>query len=110
MSGTTALYLALAILFELGWAVAMKLSQGFSRLGYSSATVVMYLLSVVFLGLATKKLDIGIAYAVWVGGGSVLICVAGMTYFREPVSAVKIFSLVLIVTGIVGLMLSRGGH
>lgn len=103
-------YLALAILFELGWAVAMKLSQGFTRLGYTSATVAMYLLSVVFLGLATKKLDVGIAYAIWVGAGSVLIGIAGMTYFREPVSFGKVVSLALIVTGIVGLTLSRGGH
>ncbi len=104
------LWLALAVLFEVGWAVAMKLSQGFSRVGPTIATVVMYLLSVVFLSLATKKMDIGVAYAVWAGSGVALIAIVGMWYFKEPVTALKVASLAVIVLGIVGLNVATGGH
>lgn len=104
------LWLALAIAFEVGWAVAMKLSQGFSRVGPTVATVVMYLLSVVFLSQATKKMDIGVAYAVWAGSGVALIAVVGMWYFKEPVTALKVASLAVIVLGIVGLNVATGGH
>jgi len=104
------LWLGLAIVFEVGWAIAMKLSDGLTKVGPAVATVVMYLLSVVFLALATKKMDIGLAYAIWAGTGVALIAVAGMTYFKEPVSALKIGSLALIVLGIAGLNIATGGH
>src|SRR5215468_5816896 len=106
----TYLWLALAILFEVGWAVEMKVSNGFSRLVPTVATVVMYLLSVVFLALATKRMDIGIGYALWAGSGVALIAIVGMTYFKEPVTALKAVSIGLIVLGIIGLQLGRGGH
>lgn len=106
----TFLFLALAIVFEVGWAVAMKLSQGFTRAPYTAATVVMYLLSVVFLALATKKMDIGTAYAVWAGSGVALIAIIGIVHFKEPASALKLASLGLIVLGIIGVSLTRGGH
>jgi len=103
------LWLTLAVVFEVGWAVAMKLSNGFTRLPATAATVVMYLLSVVFLSRATRTMDVGVAYAVWAGCGVSLIAIIGMTYFKEPVTAVKIGSLALIVLGIVGLNVG-GGH
>ena len=106
----TYLWLAVAIVFEVGWAVAMKLSYGFSRPGATVATLVMYLLSVVFLSLATREISIGVGYAIWAGSGVALIAVVGMTYFREPVTAAKIASLAVIVIGIVSLQLSSGGH
>ena len=99
----TTLMLSLAIVFEAGWAIAMKLSDGFRKPGPAAATVVMYLLSVVFLSQATKKLDVGLAYAMWAGAGAVLIAIAGMTYFKEPAGAVKLVSIGLIVAGILGL-------
>jgi small multidrug resistance pump len=105
-----AFWLSLAILFEVGWALAMKLSQGFSRLGPTIATIVMYLLSVLFLAIATRRMDIGVAYAIWAGSGVALIAIAGMAYFKEPVSAVKIASIAVIVVGIVSLQVSSGGH
>ncbi|HKQ50626.1 MAG TPA: multidrug efflux SMR transporter [Phycisphaerae bacterium] len=105
-----AFWLFLAVLFEVGWAVAMKLSQGFSKLGPTIATIVMYLLSVLFLALATKRMDIGVAYAIWAGSGVALIAIAGMAYFKEPASAMKIASIAVIVVGIVGLQVSSGGH
>lgn len=103
-------WLGLAIVFEVGWAVAMKLSQGFSKIGPTIATIVMYLLSVVFLALATKRLDVGLAYAIWAGSGVALIAIIGMTYFKEPVTTMKLVSLALIVVGIVSLQISGGGH
>lgn len=103
-------WLAVAVVFEVGWAVAMKLSAGFTRPGATAATIVMYLLSVVFLALATKRMDVGVAYAMWAGAGVALIAVVGMTYFKEPASAMKFISIGLIVLGIAGLQLARGGH
>jgi len=107
----TTLYLSLAIVFEAGWAIAMKLSDGFRKPGPAAATVVMYLLSVVFLSQATKKLDVGLGYAIWAGAGAVIIAVAGMTYFKEPAGTVRVVSIGLIVLGIAGLGLGgRTGH
>src|SRR5262245_46485609 len=106
----TYLYLALAIVFDVGWAIAMKVSDGLTRPRAVAATVVMYLLSVVFLALATKKMDIGIGYAIWAGSGVALIAVAGVVYFKEPMSALKVASLALIVAGIAGLQIAGGGH
>lgn len=105
----TALYLVLAIVFEVGWAIAMKLSDGMTKVQPTIAMVVMYLLSVVFLALATKKLDISVAYAVWAGSGAALIAIAGIVHFKEPATALKIISVGLIVAGIVGLQIS-GTH
>ena len=104
------LWLVLAGVFEGGWAGAMKLSAGFTRPAPAAATVVMYLLSVVFLALATKRMDIGLAYAIWAGCGVSLIAIIGMVYFREPVTALKLASLGLILGGIVGLNIATGGH
>lgn len=104
------LYLVLAILLEAGWAICMKLSNGFAHRGYSAATAVMYILSLVFLTLATRKMDIGVGYAIWAGCGVALIALYGITALREPVTLVKVGSLALIIVGIVGLSLSRGGH
>ena len=103
-------YLAFAILFEVAWAVAMKVSDGFSKLGPTIITIVCYLLSVVFLALATKKLDVGLAYAIWAGSGAAVIAVIGVLYFREPLTMMKAASLALIIAGIIGLQLSGGGH
>lgn len=110
MTASTLAYLALAIVFEVGWAISMKISNGFTRHGYTAATVVMYLLSVVFLALATKKMDVGPAYAIWAGAGAALIAIIGMAWFKEPAGAIKLVSLGLIVCGIAGVFLSRGGH
>ncbi len=106
----TYLWLALAVIFEVGWAISMKLSDGFSHLAFTIATVVMYLLSVVFLALATKKMEIGTAYAIWAGCGVAMIAIIGMVCFKEPVTALKLASLGLVVAGIVGLNIATGGH
>jgi multidrug transporter EmrE-like cation transporter len=106
----TALYLVLAIVLEAGWAIAMKLSNGFTKPGPAAAMVVMYLGSVVFLTLAVKKMDVGVGYAIWAGAGVVLIAAAGVVYFKEPITALKVVSLLLVVGGIVGLGVGGGGH
>src|SRR5262245_49084720 len=104
------LWLSLAILFEAGWAIAMKMSHGFTRLGPTAATIVMYLLSVVFLARATKDRDVGVYYAIWAGAGMALIAAAGMTYFKEPVTTAKIVFIGVIIVGIAGLKITAGGH
>lgn len=106
----TPLYLVLAIIFEAGWAIAMKLSHGLTRPVATAVTAVFYLLSLVFLSLATRRMDIGTGYAIWAGTGVALIAAAGMIYFEEPVTPLKLGSIVLIVAGIVGLQLGTGGH
>ena len=106
----TYLLLALAIVFEVGWALAMKASDGLTKPRATAAMVVMYVLSVVFLALATRKLDVGVAYAIWAGSGVALIAVCAVFLFNEPMNLAKAVSLGLIVMGIVGLQVSGGGH
>jgi multidrug transporter EmrE-like cation transporter len=106
----TYLYLALAIVFEVGWALGLKMSQGLTRPGVAAVTLVMYIASLAFLALAVKKLDVGPAYAIWAGTGAALIAVAGIVWFKEPVSGLKVVSMVLVVAGVVGLNLAGGGH
>lgn len=104
------LWLCIAIVFEVGWAVAMKMSDGFTRPRAAAATGVMYILSVVFLALAARHMQLSIAYAIWAGSGVALIAMAGVVYFKEPVTAGKVISIGLIVAGIVGLQVWGGGH
>ena len=106
----TTVFLLAAIAFEVGWAIAMKLSDGFTKSLPTVTTIVMYLLSVVFLALATRKMEIGTAYAIWAGSGVALISIAGIVHFNEPLTAIKVASVLLIVTGIVGLNLAGGTH
>lgn len=100
-------YLVLAIVFEAGWAIAMKMSEGFSRPRAAMATVVMYVLSLVFLTLATRKMEVGTTYAIWAGAGATIIAAAGVVWFGEGVSVGKVVSVALIVAGIAGLQLVR---
>ena len=106
----TWLYLALAILLEVSGTTCMKLSEGFTKLGPSILLVVFYTLSFGMLTLALKRLDVSIAYAIWSGVGTALIAAIGVLWFKEPVTALKLISLGLIITGVVGLNLSGGAH
>lgn len=99
-------HLALAIIFEAGWALAMKKSDGLTRPAWAAAFVVMYLLSAAFLALATKKLDVGLAYAIWAGCGMAIIAVCGMFFLGESASWIRIASLALVLVGVVGLKFS----
>jgi quaternary ammonium compound-resistance protein SugE len=98
--------LFLAGLFEIGWAIGLKYTAGFTRLWPTMATLTAMLLSIGLLGMAVKTLPIGTAYAVWVGIGSIGTAVLGIALFGEPPSAGRLLSLLLIFSGVVGLKLS----
>ncbi len=98
--------LVVAGLLEIGWAVGLKYTQGFTRLWPSVATIAAMVASLVLLGLAMKQLPVGTAYAVWVGIGAVGTAVLGMFLLGESAGPLKLASLALIVAGIVGLKLS----
>jgi len=102
--------LILSGMLEAGWALSLKASHGFTRLWPSVAFVVMLVLSMVGLSIALKSLPVGVAYGVWVGIGASLTAVLAVVLFDEPVTILKVISLVLIVAGVVGLNLSGGGH
>ena len=98
--------LLLAIVFEVFGTTCMKLSEGFSKLLPSILIFVFYAISFTVFTFALKKLDVSIAYAIWAGLGTALITVIGIFWFKEPVNALKMASLVLVVVGVVGLNLS----
>ena len=99
------LILFIAGLCEVGWAVGLKYSEGFSRLWPSAATLVAMIASVVLLGWSLKALPLGTAYAVWTGIGAVGTAILGMLLFGESREVARLLSIGLIVAGIVGLKL-----
>ena len=98
--------LILAGLFEIGWAIGLKYTDGFTRLWPSIATLLSMIISIGLLGIAMKSLPVGTAYAIWVGIGAIGTVVLGIVLFGEPANTLRIASLALIVAGIVGLKLS----
>ncbi|MBQ8173541.1 MAG: multidrug efflux SMR transporter [Mailhella sp.] len=101
-------YLCLAGIFEMCWAVGMKLSHGFSHLGWTAFTAVTMALSIWLLALAMRTLPLGSSYAIWTGIGAVGTALVGIAFFHEAASLGRIVSLLLIIAGIVGLKLSHG--
>ena len=99
------LYLFVAGLFEMAWAIGLQYTEGFSRLVPSLLTVAAMILSLGLLGLALKTLPVGTAYAVWTGIGAVGTATLGIYLFGEPATAARLASIGLIVAGIVGLKL-----
>jgi|SRR5450759_4621502 small multidrug resistance pump len=98
--------LLLAIVFEVFGTTCMKLSQGFSKLLPSILIFVFYALSFFFLTLALKGIDVSISYAIWAGLGTAFITVIGIFWFKEPVNALKMVSLIVVVAEVIGLNLS----
>ena len=98
-------FLVLAGISEVGWALGLKYTEGFTRLWPSVATVTMMIVSFVLLGQALRALPIGTAYAIWTGIGAIGTAIAGMALFGEPRDAMRLACLGLIVAGIVGLKL-----
>lgn len=98
-------YLVVAGLLEVGWALGLKYTAGFTRLWPSLFTLATMAGSVGLLGLALRVLPLGTAYAVWTGIGTVGTAVAGMLLLGEPAGALRLLSIGLIVAGIVGLKL-----
>jgi quaternary ammonium compound-resistance protein SugE len=99
------IYLLIAGLLEVGWAIGLKYTDGFTRLWPSAWTLVAMALSMVFLGLALRALPVGTAYAVWVGIGAVGTAMLGMFLFDESRDPLRVLCLGLIVAGVVGLKL-----
>lgn len=95
--------LLLAGLFEVGWAVGLKYSAGFTRFWPSVATVASMVASLLLLGVALRTLPLGTAYAVWTGIGAVGTVILGILLFREPASLIRLACIGLIVAGILGL-------
>ncbi|HEX4044495.1 MAG TPA: multidrug efflux SMR transporter [Gammaproteobacteria bacterium] len=96
-------YLTLAILTEVAGTTAMKLSAGFTALKPSIAIFFFYALSFIFLTFSLKRLEIGFAYAIWAGLGTLLIFFIGVGFFHESLNLLKIISLLCIIVGVVGL-------
>ncbi|WP_339827015.1 quaternary ammonium compound efflux SMR transporter SugE [uncultured Arenimonas sp.] len=103
------LFLVLAGLLEVGWAVGLKYTEGFTRPLPSVLTVVAMVVGFYLLSLSMREIPLGTAYGIWVGIGAVGAAIAGMVLFKEPVSTLRIVSIVLVVAGIVGLKLSSAG-
>jgi quaternary ammonium compound-resistance protein SugE len=99
--------LVVAGLFEVGWAVGLKYTEGFSRLWPTVWTVLSMIISLWLLGIAMKNLPVGTAYAVWVGVGAVGTVILGIVLLGEPANAGRIISVALIVAGIIGLKLAH---
>ena len=100
------LLLILAGLFEIGWAIGLKYTEGFTRLWPSIGTALAMIVSLALLGIAMKSLPVGTAYAVWVGVGAVGTVILGIVLFGEPANTLRLVSVALIIGGIVGLKLA----
>lgn len=100
------LYLSLAIVLEVAGTTSMKFADGFTRLWPSIGVAVFYLAALAMLTLALKRIDIGLAYAIWAGLGTAIIAAIGIVFFNEPNSWPKMLSIGLIIAGVVGLNLS----
>ncbi|MCA4039061.1 quaternary ammonium compound efflux SMR transporter SugE [Pseudomonas aeruginosa] len=94
-------------LFEVGWAVGLKYTEGFSKPLPTVLTALAMLVSLGLLGLAMKLLPLGTAYAVWTGVGAVGTVIAGIVLFGESMALLRLASVALIVCGLVGLKLSH---
>jgi quaternary ammonium compound-resistance protein SugE len=98
-------YLFFAGLFEIGWAIGLKYTHGFTRLLPTVLTVGSMAVSLGLLGLALKSLPLGTAYAIWTGIGTIGTAILGIVLFGEPATALRLACVSLIVAGIVGLKL-----
>lgn len=99
------IYLFLAGLFEIGWAVGLKYSHGFTKLWPSVFTAAAMTISVVLLGIALRNLPLGTAYAIWTGIGTIGTAILGIVLFSEPAEAMRLACIAMIAAGIVGLKL-----
>ncbi len=98
--------LFLAGIFEIGWAIGLKYTEGFTRLWPTAGTVLAMVISLGLLGIAMKSLPVGTAYAVWVGVGAIGTALLGIFLLDEPANAGRLLSLALILAGIIGLKLT----
>jgi quaternary ammonium compound-resistance protein SugE len=99
------IYLFFAGLFEIGWAVGLKYTHGFTRLWPSLYTVGAMTISLFLLGLALRTLPLGTAYAIWTGIGTIGTAILGIVLFSEPAAAMRLACIGMIAAGIIGLKL-----
>lgn len=102
------IYLLLAGLLEVGWAVGLKYTDGFSRPGPTAATVVGMIASVFFLALAVQTIPLGTGYAIWTGIGAVGTVLLGIVLFHESAAGPRLVFIAIILLGIVGLKMTSG--
>jgi quaternary ammonium compound-resistance protein SugE len=100
------IWLTLAGLLEIVWAIGLKYTEGFTRLVPSAVTLVAMIVSMYFLALAVRTIPIGTGYAVWTGIGAVGVAILGIILFDEPKDLIRVGSILLIVGGIAGLKLT----
>ncbi len=98
--------LVIAGLFEVGWAIGLKYTDGFTRVWPTIWTVLAMIISLWLLGIAMKSLPVGTAYSVWVGVGAVGTVILGIVLLGEPANAARLISVALIIAGIGGLKLA----
>ncbi|MEI2582179.1 DMT family transporter [Scytonema sp. PRP1] len=99
------IYLLIAGLFEVGWAISIKYSQGFTRVGPSVATIALMILSFGFLSRALRTLPLGTAYTIWTGIGAIGTVFLGIILFQEPIEVRRLTCIGLILIGVIGLRL-----
>ncbi|ADB49660.1 quaternary ammonium compound efflux SMR transporter SugE [Conexibacter woesei] len=102
------IFLIVAGLLEVGWAIGLKYTEGFTKLAPTIPTVLAMILSLTLLSFAAKTLPIGTAYAIFVGIGAAGAAVLGIILFHEPAGAARIFFLMMLLASVVGLKLSSG--
>jgi small multidrug resistance pump len=103
-------YLFFAIVSEVIGTTFMKLSEGLTQVLPSATMLIFYAISLSSLSIAIKKIDVSIAYKIWSGLGTVLISVIGILWFKETANTLKIISIGLVISGVIGLKLSGGTH
>lgn len=97
--------LLIAALFEVGWAIGLKYTDGFTKLWPSVLTILAMMISMILLAFSVRTIPIGTGYAVWTGIGAVGAAILGIVLFNEPATAARIVCLLFIVCGVVGLKL-----
>lgn len=100
------LVLIVAGLFEIGWAIGLKYTDGFTRVWPTVWTVLAMIVSLSLLGIAMRTLPVGTAYSIWVGVGAVGTAALGIVLFAEPANTARLISIALILAGIIGLKLA----
>lgn len=98
--------LVVAGLFEVGWAVGLKYTEGFTKLWPTAWTALAMIISLWLLGIAMKSLPVGTAYSIWVGVGAVGTVILGIVLLGEPANTARLISVALIIAGIIGLKLA----
>ncbi len=100
------LFLVIAIVFEIAGTTMMKLSESLTRWWYIPPMILFYLLALGGLALALRTIEVGIAYAVWAGVGTLMIAIIGIAFFGESATLLKLVSIGMIIAGVIGLHLA----